>query len=439
MRLRIDSIDITDIKQAEHTHIRDHVLYVCFEELQACIMHEESRIAGVDIDIVRPGDRVRIPNLLDIVQPRCKVEEEYPNFPGFVDPIRTAGHGTTVSLRGMAVLVPNPHTERKYSAFLDMAGPAAELSMFARMPNIVISPRMADSTNPDDFEHAVKIAGLRTAVYLARAGLNLPPDESELFELDMSPCAQQDVRKGAAQAALPRIGYYYSLYSPQHDHKGISDRCLYGAQATPIMPTILHPNEILDGGVTGHYTMRSLCTYTIQNHPVIREMYKRNGKELRFAGVVAGVANMEASARERKVAMAGKLMKEVLAADGCVLSKVHGGMPHVDLSMVAGECERLGIKTVLFVQPTIAVGTLSDIMLFRDERLDAIVVTSANFERVKVHFAPDRIIGGNGDSVIFSPDPIHQVAGQEDIVTEGFLIAGVHDQIGGRYLRGMEY
>ena len=74
--------------------------------------------------------------------------------------------------------------------------------------------------------------------------------------------------------------YYYQLYSPQHDHRGVSDDCFYGADVRELMPTIIHPNEVLDGGVVGAHTVRAIDTYTIQNHGVIKELYRRNGKDL---------------------------------------------------------------------------------------------------------------------------------------------------------------
>ena len=128
---------------------------------------------------------------------------------------------------------------------------------------------------------------MRTAVFLAQAAAGHPVDQTEVFEVDPSRSHQNP--------DLPRIAYYYQLYSPQHDHQGISDPCFYGTDVRDLCPTIIHLNEILDGGIVGHNTMRSLDTYTMQNHAVVKELYRWHGKELNFVGVVSGVAVMDPS------------------------------------------------------------------------------------------------------------------------------------------------
>ncbi len=430
MRLQIESIDIKDVKVGSKSYVLEHVLHLSLLDLKELIL-KDVRISSVEVDVVFPGDQVRIVNLVDVIQPRCKIDLEDADFPGFIGKVNTAGHGRTRSLRGVAVLVADPQTTRKYSAFLDMAGPAAKLSRYAKMPNIVVAPQKTENTEERDFEDAVKIAGLKTAVYLAQAAEGHPVDDTEVFDLDL-PRLPKD-------SNLPRIAYYYQLYSPQHDHHGISDKCFYGIEVGNLLPTIIHPNEILDGGVTGHQTIRSLDTYSIQNHGVVKELYRRHGKDLLFAGVVCGVANMEPVQRQRKAMMAANLIAHVLGANGSILTKIHGGMPHVDLALVGEECEKRGVKTTLFVQPLVSQGTLSETSLFSSELLDAIIVVGATQERIKVRFQPERILGGTKETHLFTPDPFVQKAGESVIDTEEFLIAGIHDHIGGAKIIATEY
>ena len=70
--------------------------------------------------------------------------------------------------------------------------------------------------------------------------------------------------------------------------------------------------------------------------------------------------------------LASKLIAHILGADGVILTKIHGGMPHIDLATVAEECEKLGVETTLFVQPLVMHGTLSETALFSSKYLDAI-------------------------------------------------------------------
>ncbi len=430
MRLDIETVQIKEIQEGPETLARDGVLYLNLKELQEEIL-TDSRFASVDINLVYPGDAVRVVNLMDVVQPRCKIDRLDADFPGFIGKMQTAGKGRTRSLAGVAVLVSDPRTTRKYSALLDMYGLGGELSLYGRMRHISISPQIAAGVEERDFENSVKLAGFKTAVFLARAAAGHPPASVETYELDI-PNLERN-------SGLPRVAYHYQMYTPQHDHHGLPDLCFYGGDVRNLMPTIIHPNEVLDGGVVGHHTIRGLDTYLIQNHGTIKELYRHHGKDLIFAGVVCDVANMEPVARNRKAMMASSLAKNVLGADGIVLTKIHGGMPHVDLAAVAIECEKLGVKTAIFTHPLINDGTLADSLLFNNERLDLIITGGATMERIKLP-KPERILGGTADTKIFCPDPsVQQHAGDLEIDVEQFLIAGVHDYTGGAKVITKDY
>jgi hypothetical protein len=423
MNLQIESIDIRELKKGATTHVSDHVLTVNVKELAEALLKGSGCLKSVDIHLVYPGDSVRIVNLMDVVQPRCKVDVQDADFPGFIGKIQRAGVGRTRSLRGIAVVVANSYTKRHYSALLDMGGKAAELSKYGHMRNIVVVPHPADGADDREFEDAVKIAGLKTAVYLAQAAEGHAVDEIEHFDLHLPSLPRDN--------GLPRVACYYQLYTPQHDYKGISDKCFYGMDVRNLLPTIIHPNEVLDGGVTGHQTIRALETYAIQNHGVIKELYRRHGRDLTFCGVVIGAANMDPIQRQRKAMMASGLIANVLGADGVVTLKAHGGMPHVDTGLVAEECEKLGVKTVYSIQCLVSHGSLAEAAIFGSKLLDAIVVTGANVEKIKLPFTPERVLGGSPKTKIFHPDPVTQFAGDSMIEIEAFLIPGILDQVGG--------
>jgi hypothetical protein len=430
MRLEIQSIDIHDVQPGSKTYAKNRVLYVNLKELEEILL-KDGRIKSVDIHLVYPGDKVRMVNLMDVVQPRCKIDKVEADFPGFIGRLQLAGEGRTRSLRGVGVVASNPLTNRKYSALLDMSGVAAEISRYGKMRHLHIAPMRSEGIEERDFEDAVKLAGLKTAVYLARGADGHPVDETEVYELDI-PNLDEKLK-------LPRVAYFYQLYSPQHDHIGISDPCFYGTDVRNLTPTIIHPNEVLDGGVVGAHTVRALDTYTIQNHGVIKELYARHGKDLMFAGLVCGVANMEPVPRKRQAVMAASLVKNVLGAEGVILTKIHGGLPHVDLALVAEECEKLGVKTAIFIQPLISFGTLADTLLFNAEAVNLIVTVGATMERIKIPLDAERFLGGTAETKIYCPDPIVQHAGDPVIDVEQFLIAGVHDHLGGANIVVKEY
>ena len=430
MRLEIESIDVKDIQAGSKTYAKEGVLYINLKELEELILRD-SRIKSVDISLVYPGDKVRILNILDVIQPRCKIDKADADFPGFIGKIQTAGSGRTRSLRGVAVLVLNPCTNRKENALLDMAGPIAEMSPYGKMKNVSIAPTIAAGVEERDFENAVKNAGLKTAIYLARGAEGHPVSEVEVYDLDIPNLDRK--------SNLPRVACYYQLYSPQFDYLAISDPCFYGTDVTHMMPTVIHPNEVLDGGVVGWLSIKALDTYSIQNHGVIKELYRHHGKDLIFAGVVCAVANMEPVARVRSACMAANLVKNVLGADGVVLIKITGGMPHIDLAFTGEECEKLGVKTAIFTQPLTPFGTLADTILFNAESLDLIITSTATFERTKIPWKAERFLGGNAKTRVFCPDPIDQYAGDPVIDIEEYLLPGVLDCTGNAKVIVKEY
>ena len=430
MRLEIESIDIKDIQAGSKTYGKDGVLYINLKELEELILRDP-RIKSVEINLVYPGEKVRILNILDVIQPRCKIDKSDADFPGFIGKVQTAGSGRTRSLRGVAVLVLNPCTNRKENALLDMAGPIAEMSPYGKMKNVSIAPTIAAGVEERDFENAVKNAGLKTAIYLARGAEGHPVSEVEVYDLDIPNLDRK--------SNLPRVACYYQLYSPQFDYLAISDPCFYGTDVTHMMPTVIHPNEVLDGGVVGWLSIKALDTYSIQNHGVIKELYRHHGKDLIFAGVVCAVANMEPVARVRSACMAANLVKNVLGADGVVLIKITGGMPHIDLAFTGEECEKLGVKTAIFTQPLTPFGTLADTILFNAESLDLIITSTATFERTKIPWKAERFLGGNAKTRVFCPDPIDQYAGDPVIDIEEYLLPGVLDCTGNAKVIVKEY
>ena len=87
-----------------------------------------------------------------------------------------------------------------------MAGPIAEMSPYGKMKNISISPSIAPGTGERDFENAVKTAGLKTAIYLARGAEGHPVQETEVYDLDIPNLDKK--------SSLPRVACYYQTLQP---------------------------------------------------------------------------------------------------------------------------------------------------------------------------------------------------------------------------------
>jgi len=103
MRLELGKIFIKDIQFADVTEVRDGVLYVNKEEMLEAIGGDE-HIKSIDIDLVRPGESVRITPVKDVIEPRVKVEGRGGIFPGIISKVDTVGEGRTHALSGCAVV-----------------------------------------------------------------------------------------------------------------------------------------------------------------------------------------------------------------------------------------------------------------------------------------------------------------------------------------------
>ena len=182
MRLELDSIKIKDIQESSATAIKDGILYLNKKELEEELLKDE-KIKSVDINIARPGDKTRIICIQDVMQPRCR--ENGNNFPGFVDKMQIVGNGRTVSLDGAGVIISNPESTRIEMGVLDMDGPMAGLTPYAKL-NIVslafypVEDIKNDANEERIFEDAIKAAGLKACVYLAKAGLEVKPDRKSV-------------------------------------------------------------------------------------------------------------------------------------------------------------------------------------------------------------------------------------------------------------------
>ena len=334
MRLDLGCVHIKDVRFGAKTSIENHVLSIHRDELVS-LLQQEPLFERVEIELAHPGESCRIIRVLDVLEPRYRLSG--PNFPGALDANGLVGDGQTRALKNLAV-VETDQLATKSRSIIDMSGPAAEYSPIGNTHNVVLLPHPIPGVDRDDYRLAVKKAGLKAATYLAAAAKNVTPDETQTFEL--SPVAANQGPKD-----LPRIAYIFPMHSHQHPTQQ-KETVFYGSNIQGFMPTIVHPNEILDGALMFSY---SAFTWFAQNHPVIHELYRRHGSDLWFAGVVLTVAPVTISEKERNTALAARLAKEVLNADGILATKIGGGAVDTDLMMIYTRAEEMGMKAALII------------------------------------------------------------------------------------------
>jgi glycine reductase len=381
MRLELEYFDVRDIQFGDTTEWSGGVLRINRDALIG-LLSSDDRLKVTGIELARPGEPVRITNVNDVIEPRIK-KHVASYFPGMLDWLEPAGTGVTQVLRGAAV-VEVGSIRGFYGNMIDMSGEGAGLTPFSRFCNVCVVTEPAAGVQPLEYGLAMKQAGLKASVYLAGAAAGMTPDETEVF----------DLRSNGGDASLPKLGYLFQL----HSHGDLREPFVYGYNSRRYYPTILHPNEVLDGAVVcGHYDISgSLKNYTFGhlNHPVIRDLYRRHGKELDFRGVVIAPEPVSMTEIKRTSMMAAGLLKNILGVDGVVITKEGGGHTDVDLMQNCDECEKLGIKTVIIDNEWLGPDGSGEFpLLALSSNADA-MVSVGNIDAVIDLPAMERVIGG---------------------------------------------
>jgi glycine reductase complex component B subunit alpha and beta len=272
-------------------------------------------------------------------------------------------------------------------------------------------------------EKSYRLAGIRVAVALARKALSQAPEPLQTFApVGPSEHGRED---------LPRVAYVGQIFSRQRK-PAVDEPILYGANTDGMLPVMLHPDEWLDGAIVPslHSWFGGTETYFYQNHPIILELYQRHqAREINFVGTVATIAGSDNFDRERHCRAAANLVRWNLKADGAVLSKYGGGLPHADLAETARLLEGMGIKTAVMVSDVSRDRRIESALLFNVPEVDAIVYNGGNGTRWEVPRV-ERII-------VATPEFTKLLAGP--MTLDASNIVGVTNQQGASRMRAMVY
>ena len=399
LRLEIGNIFIDDVQFASETKGCERVLYINKQEMLKELSSDE-RLKSIDIDIARPGEMVRIMPVKDVIEPRVKVKGPGGIFPGFIGKVDTVGSGRTNVLKGAAVV-----TTGKIVGFqegiIDMAGVGAEYTPFSKTCNVVLTCEKEDGVDQYGHEEALRLAGFKAAAYLGKAGIKVVPDEVKTYET--LPIHEQ-VKK---YPNLPKVIYVYMLQSQGLLH----DTYVYGTDAKKILPTFIYPTEVFDGAIVSGNCV-SACdknpTYVHMNHPIIEDLYERDGKDFNFLGCVITNETVYLADKERSSNYTAKLV-ELLGADAVIISEEGFGNPDADLVMNCNKIEDKGIKTVLITDEYAGRDGSSQSLADSTQKGDAVVTA------------------GNANELINLP-PMEKVIGHIDVA----------DKIAGGFSKGLK-
>ena len=426
MQLKLALHRITAIRFGTATSLDGTTLVVDVEELRRLLLEDPS-LSGVEFEIVQPGESCRAGPVFDIIEPRAKGPDSSPDFPGILGPPQTAGTGTTHVLEGTAVTVlkeTGAGDSRGAPGYvLEMSGGPAAGTKYASLHHLIVIPHTKCGVPGHAQQKTYRLAGLKTAVYLARAAVNETPVSTQTFE-PVGPATED--RQG-----LPRLVYVGQIFSRQRKPE-LGEQILYGADTDGMLPVALHPDEWVDGAVVPSYhnSLGGVETYLYQNHPVIGELYRRHhARELNFVGTVATIAAGDNFDRDRNCRFAANLVRWGLKADAAVLTKFGGGVPHADLAETARLLENMGIKTAVQVTDLARDRRVESALLFNFPEVNAIVCIGGNSTTWN---APrlERVIAA-------SPEMVERLRGPFEL--EAMSVIGVSNQQGVSRLRSMIY
>ena len=384
MRLNVKEYTITSVGWGEGNAYADGRLTLDKSGLAGFLEGESDlrdiRLTGMEL--VGPGEKARVINIFDVLPAHARLGEGAVNYPGMLGPMQAVGDGLSARLADFAVLAVSSMPSR-YLKVLDKDGPGAELTPYSAHHHLAF---MAEPRDPamkgSDYFIALKKMGLKLGVYLARIAALSACAPARAFEYSLD----------APVADLPRAAYVCMLASLQNWEKG--EPILYGNDLANMTPTILHPNEILDGAVVAQNFNLGIDTYSFVNHPIVRELYDRHGKDFDFAGVVVCASHVTRDSRERSAFMTRNLVRHVLKADMAVFTKVGGGIPESDVMTAIEMLEAEGVTTAAVIWCQLGDGTVRDTLSAFSPAADALV--SVGINDITLRLPPlGRVIGGD--------------------------------------------
>jgi sarcosine reductase len=346
----------------------------------ADLLREPESLEGVEIEIVQPGERVRVTHVLDAVEPRIRPDGR-PAFPTE----GKAGEGRTNRLDGVVVLscldfAGEERPLHEQESIVDLAGPGAAFTPFAQETCVVLTFQPGRAGN-EDAETAARRTALRVAEELARPTLDAEPVGLERFEA------------GSADPGLPAVVALLQL----SDLGPLYYQYVYGTPAGKAgLPRIVEPTEVLDGAVTcGEYHWAAMRNPTIffQRNALIRSLYREHGKRLRFAGVVLMRGYEQSAEDKQSAADAAAARAQELGADGVVITTDAGGNSHTDVMLTCRACERAGIRTTVTLAEETDPESTRPILTDWVPEADSIVSTG-NLEELVQEWKPERVLGG---------------------------------------------
>ncbi|ATW27351.1 glycine/sarcosine/betaine reductase component B subunit [Candidatus Formimonas warabiya] len=384
MSLEIRSFHVKHAKFTEGpSKIEGGTLLINKDAVLGNLTHES--MEKVDLDIVKPGDSVRIIRVLDVVQPIASPDKKI--FPGFLNEPSTVGWGNTNRIEGFRVIscgtfpqVQNTSLTTK-DGLIDMSGVGAEICIGSDTVNLVVTYYPKANVSNEEFDQVTRKLTLTLAAYFGKMTLGLEPDEVCRYDISQE------------NPELPNV-----LYINQHQDQGPHIRpYLYGRPlGEDFVPTLISPLEMMDGAiVSGNYRncMKKPTSFHMRD-PIMEELLRQHNKTLNFKGVIVTRGHHgDATLKLRSASCAAKLAR-MMGADGVIVALEGTGNGTIDFQFTLECCEKAQIKTIGIIHELGGVVGDDAPLVYRSPYADALVSTGG-VEREFALGPVEKVIGGS--------------------------------------------
>jgi glycine reductase len=379
--LEVATFAVDEVVEGTQTGWSDGRLALALPQL--AVGAGDPALAEATVEVVRPGDSVRISNVLDIVLPAARLE-----------------NARIHRLEGVAVTsvcdwagAGYDGAEELPASLVDMAGPAADRSPWGAVTNVVVRCVPSPGVEVADADRAVREAAAAVATAIAETTAG---------------AATHDVRAigppPAADAALPAIAAILQVAS----EGPLLDTFLDGEPLGGFAPRILDERVLHESRLTnGAYDWPGVrnVTAVYQDSALLRELRAAHGDRLRFAGLILAPGYLDGADQKRRAAEASAALAAELGADGVVCTTFSSGNSHTDTMLTVQACERRGIGTAALVCETN--GGLTDHVPEAD-----CLVSTGNEDEFVEPWTPERVVGGEDRALVGERVPaVHYVGG----------------------------
>ncbi len=359
--LEIATFAVDEVVEGTQTGWSDRRLTVSLPQL--AVGAGEPALAEATVEVVRPGDRVRISNVLDVVLPDVRLSD-----------------ARLHRLQGVAVLTVcdwreagYPDAEELPVSLVDMGGPAADRSPWGATCNVVLRCVPASDVAASEVDAAIRREATRICRELASVTEGHQPTDVVAFG------------DPSTEPSLPNIALILQVAS----EGPLVDSFWDGQPLRVFKPRLVAARHVLSGSLTnGAYDWPGVrnVTAVYQDNVLIRELAGADGSCLRFAGVILAPAYLDGATQKRLAAEASASLASDLGADAAIVTTFSSGNSHTDTMLTVQECERRGIRTVALVCETN--GGLTDHVPEATS-----LISTGNEDELVEAWTPERVIG----------------------------------------------